>query len=142
MTQSPNVRLVTEAAAVAGYAPIAEPLGRQVSERFSAGGVLTVGAGTSRVYNDRGRTLTFLGFRASVGTAPTGSAVIVDINKGGTTIFGTQANRPTIAATTFTATGGAASVTTWAAGEYLTVDIDQIGSTVAGSNLVVQIVAQ
>jgi hypothetical protein len=107
---------------------------------FSYTGVLTVYTGTARLYNDSGRTLTISSVRASVGTAPTGASVIVDVNKNGTTIFTTQSARPTIAASGFTATGTPA-VTTWAAGDYLTVDIDQIGSTVAGADLTVTVVA-
>jgi hypothetical protein len=106
---------------------------------FSANSTLTVRTGQTRVYNDTGRTLTFLKARISVGTAPTGAAVICDINKGGTTIFTTQSNRPQIAAAGNTGTTTAFDVTTWADGEYLTVDIDQIGSTVAGSDLSAQI---
>lgn len=73
-----------------------------------------------------------------VKTAPTGAALIVDINKGGTTIFST---RPQIAAAA-TSGGGSAvlSVTTLAAGDLITVDIDQVGSSVAGSDLTVALV--
>lgn len=77
--------------------------------------------------------------RARINTAPTGLALVVDVNKNGTTIYGTQANRPTIAIGGNAATGGTASVTTFAAGDVLTVDVDQVGSTVAGSDLVVAI---
>lgn len=76
---------------------------------------------------------------ARVKTAPTGADLIVDVNKNGTTIFGTQANRPTVAASANNATVGAASVTTFASGDRLSVDIDQVGSTVAGGFLVVVI---
>lgn len=87
-----------------------------------------------------GATWTISGVRASVGVAPAGASVIVDVNKNGTTIFTTQANRPTIAAAANTS-GNVTNmdVTTVAAGEYLTIDIDQIGSTTAGSDLTVQI---
>jgi hypothetical protein len=63
----------------------------------------------------------------------------VDVKKGGTTIFTTQANRPTITAGGNTATG-VPDVTAWNAGEYLTVDISQVGSTTAGANLTVTVV--
>lgn len=107
---------------------------------YSCGGVLTTGAGTFRLYNDSGNSWTIHNVRASVGTAPTGASVIIDINVDGTTIFSTQANRPTIAVSTNTS--GLVSnmnTTTVANGSYMTVDIDQIGSTVAGSDLTVQI---
>lgn len=109
---------------------------------FSYGGPLQVAVGTFRWYNDTGRTLTINSVRASVGTAPTGAAVLVDVDVDGTTIYGTQANRPTIAVSTNTDVAGAASTTTIAAGHYLTVDIDQIGSTVTGSDLVVSVTMQ
>lgn len=103
-------------------------------------GALTVAAGTSRIYNDTGRTLTITGIRASVGTAPTGAAILVDVNKNGTTLFTTQGNRPTIAISGNTSGKVTnADVTSLASGDYLTVDVDQIGSTVAGADLVVQV---
>ncbi|WP_344580485.1 hypothetical protein [Nonomuraea roseoviolacea] len=106
---------------------------------FSITGTVAVGVGTFRLYNDSGQAWTIVAVRATVGTAPTGSALIVDVNKNGVTVFGTQANRPSIAAGSNTAKSTGMSVTTVADGEYLTVDVDSVGSTVAGSNLVVQV---
>ena len=106
---------------------------------FSKEGLLIVGTGTIRWYNDTGRTLTIDSTRASVGTAPATTAVIVDVNIGGTTIFTTQSNRPTIAAAGNTDQGGVPDVTTIANGSYFTVDIDQIGTVTVGSDLSVQI---
>ena len=106
---------------------------------YSISGAVTTGTGAFRIYNDSGRTWTIVAVRATVGTAPTGASLIVDVNKNGTTIFTTQANRPTIAVSTNTIKRTNMDVTTVADGDYLTVDVDQIGSTVAGSNLVVQV---
>jgi hypothetical protein len=76
--------------------------------------------------------------RVHVGTAPTGAAILVDVNAGGTTIFTTQSNRPSIAAATTDATSGTADGgTSIAKNASLTIDVDQVGSTVAGSDLVV-----
>lgn len=105
---------------------------------FSSAGALTVKTGTSR-FPIKGGTFTIVSVAAMVGTAPTGASVLVDVNKNGTTIFGTAANRPTIAAGSNSATVGTHSVTTVTTGDYLTVDVDQIGSTVAGSDLTVVI---
>lgn len=107
---------------------------------YSESGVLTTIVGTMRLYNDTLNTWTILSVRASAGTAPTGASIIVDINKNGTTIFTTQANRPAIAVSNNTS-GKVTNmdVTTVAAGDYLTVDIDQVGSTIAGSDLVIQV---
>lgn len=100
-------------------------------------GTVAVNTGAARIYNPFGRTLNLIKAWASVGTAPTGASLIVDVNKSGTTIFTTQANRPTIAVSTNFDDTPAPDVTTWANGEYLTFDVDQIGSTVAGADLVV-----
>ena len=106
---------------------------------FSKAGTIAVGTGTTRWYNDTGRTLTLVSARASVGTAPTGAALIVDVNNNGTSVYTTQANRPTIAVSTNTDEGGAFDDSTILDGEYLTVDVDQVGSTVAGADLTVTI---
>lgn len=113
------------------------PLG-EVMLPFFQSGTLTTGTGKGRIYLERAGVIT--GVRASVGTAPTGASIICDLNKNGTTIFSTQANRPTIAASGFTS-GRVTTmdVTSVAAGDYLTLDIDQIGSTVAGADLSVTV---
>lgn len=107
---------------------------------YSYLGTLSVATGTFRLYNDGSTTWTIAGVRASVGTAPAGASIIIDIKVNGTTIFTTQANRPTIAAASNTS-GNVTNmdVTTVAAGNYLTVDIAQVGSTTAGSDLSVQV---
>lgn len=107
---------------------------------FSNTGTLSVAGGTHRLYNDSGSSWTIQGVRASVGTAPTGASILIDVNVNGTTIFTTQANRPTIAVSTNTS-GKVTNmnVTTVADGAYLTVDVDQTGSIVAGSDLSVQV---
>lgn len=121
-------------------AGVERPLEPGLLFTFSRAGTLATGAGTFRVYNDSGSTLTIKAVRASVGTAATGASVIVDVNIGGTTIFSTQANRPTIAASANTS-GKVTNMntTTIADGAYFTVDIDQVGSGTAGADLVVQI---
>ena len=70
-----------------------------------------------------------------VKTAPTGAALIVDINEAGTTLFSTN---PRIAIDGTIEDGNHVfSDTALAAGAELTMDIDQVGSTVAGANLTV-----
>lgn len=106
---------------------------------FSKQGVLSVGAGTLRLPVEGNYTIT--GVRLMVGTAPTSQALLVDVNKNGTTIYTTQANRPTIAAGANTGGPGATpDVTSLVAGDYLTIDIDQVGISVAGSDLVVSVI--
>lgn len=111
--------------------PLAEPFGRI--------GALTaplVGVGRSLF----AYPATIVGVVAAIDTAPTGASVILDVNKNGTTVFTTQANRPTIAAGAHATSAIAVpTVIDLVAGDYLSVDIDQVGSTVAGSDLVVKV---
>ena len=109
--------------------------------QFQSVGTLTAAAGKAFVVAPYAGVIKAV--KASVGTAPAGSSLIVDINKNGTTIFTTQANRPTIAAAATGATlAGQPSVLTFAAGDLLSVDIDQVGSGTAGSNLAVALVVE
>jgi hypothetical protein len=94
--------------------------------------VVAVGTGALRLHNDTGATWTLLSIRAEVVTAPSGGSVVVDVNKNGTTVFTTQANRPTI--TTGNTTSGKVTsmdVTSVADGDYLTVDVDTATSPAA-----------
>jgi len=81
------------------------------------------------------QTLTMNAVDLNIKTAPTGAALIVDINKNGTTIFST---RPRIADGA-TSGGGSAvfSSTTVVAGDIITIDIDQVGSTTPGKDLTI-----
>ena len=67
-------------------------------------------------------------------TAPVGASLIVDVNKNGTTIFTTQANRPAIPSGGHADDSGAPNVTSLAEGDRLSVDVDQVGSTTPGDN--------
>jgi hypothetical protein len=104
---------------------------------FSVTGTVAVAAGKSRIYLEGNYVVETV--RAAVNTAPTGAALIVDVNKSGTTIYTTQSARPQIAAGQNSATGNNPAVTTFQAGDYLTVDVDQVGSTVAGADLTVTV---
>lgn len=109
---------------------------------FGKAGPLVVGVGGVRWYNDTGQTLNVVAVRATVGVVPTGAPIIVDVNRNDVTVFGTQANRPTIPVSSKTSARvlpAAMSVTTVAAGQYLSADVDQVGSTVAGSDLFVAV---
>jgi hypothetical protein len=104
---------------------------------FSVTGAVAVATGKSRIYLEGDYVVETV--RAAVNTAPTGSALVVDVNRNGTTIYTDQANRPSIAPGTNSATGNNPAMTTLAAGDYLTVDVDQVGSTAAGSDLTVTV---
>lgn len=74
--------------------------------------------------------------RASVGTAPTGSTIIVDINEEGVTIFSTKLTIDASEKTSTTASVPAViSDDDLADDAEITIDIDQIGSTIAGAGL-------
>src|SRR3972149_4452477 len=103
-------------------------------------GVLAVAAGSVRLRMPRHGVIVKV--TATVGTAPTGASLIVDVNKNGTTIFTTQANRPTIAAGSQDDLSSIPDVVPFAKEDVFTMDVDQVGSTVAGSNLVVQVRCQ
>src|SRR3972149_4226736 len=80
----------------------------------------------------------------TVTTAPTGAALIVDVNECSTptscgTVFSTQANRPQIAVSALSGSSTTFNDTSIALGSYIGFDIDQVGSTVAGSNLTVTV---
>ncbi|MBM0203503.1 hypothetical protein JNW90_10540 [Micromonospora sp. STR1s_5] len=133
----PRVLMVTnDAANIIPVLPVVFPPLSQI-------GNCTVGEGQHRFYNDFGFPLLLTGVRASVGTPPTGTTPIrVDMNRNGTSIFSTQANRPTINAGQ--STSGlvtAIDVATLAEEDYITVDVDTVGSTTPGANLSVQVVA-
>lgn len=123
-----------------GKVPATQLPATMQSHVFSSTGSIAVETGVHRLYNNRSTAWVIAGVRASVGTAPTGAAVIIDININGSTIFTTQANRPTIAAAAQDS-GYVTNMNTTSvpAGSYMTVDIDQVGSTIPGANLTVQI---
>ena len=104
---------------------------------FSVAGDLTTKTGAHRIYLEGDYAIESV--RASVGTPSSGTNVIVDINRNGSTIYGTQANRPSIATASYTALGGAYSNGVFSANDYLMVDVDQVGSVAAGADLTVVI---
>lgn len=85
--------------------------------------------------------MTLTAVRLNVNTAPTGSALVVNVKLNGTTIFSTK---PQIDAATKTSVGSSVtavlSTTALTDDGELTIDIDQIGSTVAGKGLKVWLI--
>lgn len=81
---------------------------------------------------------TLFGVRLTANTSPTGAPILVDVNRNGSTVFTTQANRPTIVAGSHSGGPGLSpDVVTLNPGDIITIDIDQVGSSVPGSDLVV-----
>lgn len=103
---------------------------------YSLPGNIYTGSGSTRLYFYGSCTINRV--IASVGTPPSGASIIIDVNKNGTSVYGIQTNRPTIASGLYVATS-VPSVTSISTGEYLTVDVDQVGSVVSGADLVVTI---
>jgi len=104
---------------------------------FVVPGALSVQSVSVRLHAPRSGTIENV--TAAVNTAPGGQAVIVDVNKNGTTIFTTQANRPTIVAGTTEDLSSVPDVTDFVQNDVFTIDIDQVGADPAGADLVVQI---
>lgn len=102
---------------------------------------VAVKAWAIRIPNKLGVNVTISKVALAVGTAPTGAALIVDILKGGVTIFTNPANRPQIAAGATAGETTTIDIPAWNANEYLTVTVAQIGSTIPGADLSVSIVA-
>jgi hypothetical protein len=70
-------------------------------------------------------------------TGPTGADIIVDINKNGSTIWSTQANRLKIVDGQTTGNTTTFNTTALSAGDYLDFDIDQVGSSVGGVDITI-----
>ncbi len=77
-------------------------------------------------------------------TAPAGSTSIVDVHLNGTTIFTTQANRPTLPAddTGFYTKAGEPEVTALRVGDKILFEVDQIGSGTAATRMTILLIAQ
>ena len=79
---------------------------------------------------------TLTAVKATVTTAPVGSALIVDINEAGTSVLSTKLSIDASEKTSTTATTAAViSDSVLADDAEITIDIDQVGSTTAGAGL-------
>ena len=73
-------------------------------------------------------------------TAPgAGKTLTVDINKGGTTIFTNQANRPSLAGANTEVVSGTPDVTTFVKNDIFTIDVDVSTAATAVADVVVLI---
>ena len=96
--------------------------------------------GTAKATFRMPEAATITGVRASVTTAPVGSALTVDINESGTTILSTKLTIDAGEKTSTTAaTAAVISDTSIADDAEMTIDIDAIGSSTAGAGLKVTI---
>lgn len=72
-------------------------------------------------------------------TGPDGADLIVDINKNGSTIWSTQANRAKITDGSQSGNTSTFDTTALSEGDVLTLDVDQVGSGTPGAELTVQL---
>ena len=106
---------------------------------FPIAGTLVVGTSLTSLLIVT-KSLTITKAYAAVKTAPTGTALIADLNKNGTSIWAsTPANRLQIAAAATSGSQTSFDTTTLVEGDTLTCDVDQVGSTIAGADLTVQL---
>jgi len=97
-------------------------------------------AGTNKIRFKADFTGTLVSVRAGVNTAPTGSTLIVDINKNGASMLGTKLSIDATETSSTTAASAATITTTSITDDdEISIDIDQIGSTVAGAGLKVSL---
>lgn len=98
-------------------------------------------AATNKAYFRSPKALTLTGVRISVLTAPTGSKLIVDIKKNGTTMLSTLLSIDISALTSVGASVPAViSVSSIASDDMITIDVTQVGSTIAGAGLIATLI--
>ncbi len=104
---------------------------------FTIAGTITTGTSLTPLLVVT-KPLTITKAYADIKTGPTGAALIIDLNKNGTSIWNaTQANRVQIAAAATSGTQTSFDTTALVEGDLLVPDIDQIGSTIAGADLTI-----
>lgn len=101
-------------------------------------GALSNGTGTMKWFNDTGTALKFRSLRVSLGTALGTGTAVFDPKVGGTSIYGTPGNRPSVTAggTTSGKNTGFTAGSVIPDGGYLTVDIS--GTYTGGADAVLQ----
>ena len=106
---------------------------------FSIEGTISTGSSPIRIYNTTGSSLTISKIFLSLAVPTSGSPLVVDILKNGSSIFTSEEHKPSI--TTGSETGQTTDIdeATWADGEYLIMNVEQIGNA-GGEDLVVQVI--
>lgn len=102
---------------------------------WTVGGTLSTGTNLGMRYRPNG-TITHVEAELLVKTAPTGSAVIVDINKNGVSLFA-SGNRPQIAVGNTEGESTTFNITTGDDDDVYTIDIDQADSSGVAADLAV-----
>lgn len=101
---------------------------------FTISGNLSVTANAAASWPFTWLTGRIIGAYAYVRTAPVGASILIDINKNGTTIWTTQANRLTVVAGKNAGVQVTFDVTALSQDDRLDLDVDQVGSSTAGAN--------
>lgn len=104
---------------------------------FNVSGAVSVADGKVTFCNDTPASLQISKVRASVGTAPTGASLNVDVQCGG--FSATTLAIPASSTSALWSAADLADTSEWLPGDFLSVDVTQVGSTVAGSDLTVQV---
>jgi hypothetical protein len=124
------------AAELAATSAAFDYLGFAASDETTA---ITVG--TSKITLRMPYAFSLSSIRASVTTAPTGSTIIIDVNKAGVSILSTKLTIDIGEKTSVTAAvPPAISTTTFANDDEITIDFDQVGSTIAGSGVKIYLI--
>jgi len=112
--------------------------------KFEAAGALTTGIKDREVFPVSGEVVASV---AVVGTAPTGVALIIDLQLNGASMYtvAANANKPTVAVSAFNSNAAAVNgvvpqpgqpnVFAFKAGDTLALNVVQVGSVVAGADL-------
>jgi len=113
------------------------------ASQFEIPGVLAVTTSAAPAWLITGDTTISAWYIFCKVTGTGGGPTLVDVNKNGTTIYTSQANRPSLAWDDANgwAISGAPDVTTFVAGDIITIDIDQI-ATGAADLIVIPDIAQ
>jgi len=104
-------------AAAGGVPPTQETI-------FVGDGPAVITTSSIRIYSPVARTISKV--RTMCEVAPSGGALTADVHKDGTTIFTTQANRPSVADAAYVSARETPDVTTWAADSYIQVLLDEV----------------
>lgn len=102
-------------------------------------GDVATSVGRHKVRNMTGVPLTIRSVCAQVNTAPTGSAIQLDVFLDGVSIF--SGTKPSIAAAATASSIVTPTTTTWPAGSHLTMSVLSVGSTTPGQDLTAQVLA-
>ena len=111
------------------------PEGREFF-KLSSDGVLSAGTGKDRWQAPHSGEITNV--VATVGVAPATTPITIDVNKNGTTIYTTQANRPVVPAgalESVDATVAKPDVQRFDKGDTISIDLDTVGTTTTGTDL-------